>query len=292
MSPSKVFVAGATGVIGMRLMPMLRAGGHEVVGMTRSPRRAELLTTMGVKPVVVDAFDTGRLAAAMKAERPAVVIHQLTDLGQRDFAGNARLRSLGTRNLVDAAKAAGVAKMIAQSIAFVYGPGEQSATEDEPLDTDASEPINTTVRGVVDLESAVQEMPEWVILRYGAVYGPGTWFAQDGLVANQLQVGEIRPTGVFTSFVHVDDAARAACLALDWPTGIFNVVDDEPAQDSAWMAAMVLALGLPITWPTTTRMPGSRGASNQKARRVAGWRPLHPSWRSALISRAEGPAAA
>jgi nucleoside-diphosphate-sugar epimerase len=129
----KIFVAGATGVMERRLVPLLIATGHEVVGTTRAEEKAGLLRSMGATPVVVDAFDRAGLAAAVHAAQPGVVMHQLTDLSARDLAANVRMRTIGTRHLVDAARAAGVRRLIAQSIAWAYEPGPGPADEDVPL---------------------------------------------------------------------------------------------------------------------------------------------------------------
>src|SRR4051794_6905993 len=122
--------------------------------------------------------------------------------------------------------------MVAQSIAFAYAPGEGPASEDEPLDLAAPEPRRTTVAGVQALESAVAELPEWVILRYGALYGPGTWRAPGGMLYEWVMRGDYPAGAGVSSFIHVDDAAHAAVLACDWPSGTYNIVDDEPAAAS------------------------------------------------------------
>ena len=167
-----VFVAGATGAIGRQLLPMLIGAGYKVFGTTRNPRKTAQMEAIGVRPVLVDVFDRDALIAAVGEAKPDVIIHQLTDLSAADFAATDRLRIDGTRNLVDAAKAAGVRRMIAQSLAIVYLPGAEPATEQDPL-ADDSPTLRDTVKGVRSLEAAVEELPEWIILRYGLLYGPG-----------------------------------------------------------------------------------------------------------------------
>ncbi|MFC5183949.1 NAD-dependent epimerase/dehydratase family protein [Actinomadura harenae] len=269
----KILVAGATGVVGRRLVPLLVQAGHEVVGTTRSPERAQLVADQHATPVVVDVLDAAALAAALAEHAPDVVIHQLTDLSAEDFAANSRLRIDGTRNLVDAARAAGVERMIAQSIAWVYRPGAEPATEDDELD-----PSLQPHPAVASLEEAVGEMPHGVVLRYGAFYGPGTWYAPGGAIAERVHAGALSLTPTWTCFVHVDDAASAAVAALDWPAGPVNIVDDEPATAAEWLPVYSSALGAPT--PPTARHAAKQGrpVSNTRAREL-GWKPRLESWR-------------
>lgn len=274
-----IFVAGATGVVGRQLVPLLVAEGCEVVGMTRDPSKAGLLRRLGARPVVLNAFDRDGVFAAVRAQRPDIVVHQLTDLSRWDLAANARLRVEGTRNLVDAALASGVRKMVAQSIAFAYAPGDGPAREEDPLDVDAPPPRHDTVLGVRALEQAVAEMPVGVVVRYGQLYGPGTWNAEDGPRADLVRRGEQPATDGVTSFVHVEDAARAALAALAWPPGPVNVVDDEPAPGTAWLPVYAAAIGAPPPPVRRGSERGERGAANVKARQELGWEPRYPSWR-------------
>lgn len=216
-----VLVAGASGVVGQRLLPLLRQDGHEVVATTRSPAKADALRALGAVPVVVDVFDKAAFEQAVRAAKPNVVIHQLTDLPEvldpakmdAVLESNARLRRDGTRNLMDAARAAGVKRVIAQSIAWVYAAGEGPRAESDPLDT-AEGPWAVTVGGVTALEQAVLKTPgvDGLVLRYGRFYGPGTW----------------TPTPQGTSPLHVDAAAQAARLAVSrGEPGIYNVAEDD-----------------------------------------------------------------
>jgi nucleoside-diphosphate-sugar epimerase len=274
----KIFLAGATGVIGRLLLPLLIDAGHEVAGTTRRADKLALIAAAGGRPVLADALDRAAMFAALAAERPDAVIHQLTDLSGRDFAANSRLRVEGTRNLVDAALAVGVQRIVAQSIAWVYTPGQGPAREEEPLDLEAPPPRGQTVAAVQALEQTVAEAPVGVVLRYGLLYGPGTWYARDGLTTEQVRRGELAATDGVTSFLHVADAAQAAFVALAWPTGPLNIVDDVPAAGTEWLPAYAILVGAP---PPPVRRGASdweRGASNAKARRL-GWRPQHPTWR-------------
>jgi len=217
----KIFLAGAGGAIGRRLTPLLRAAGHTVAGTTRSKDKAAAIATLGAEPVVVDVCDAQALASAVKAAAPQVLMHQLTDLPfapgtpryDEGLERNARLRIEGTRNLANAAKAAGVRRMITQSIAFVYAPGDGTRVETDALDVAATGARKRTVDGVIALEQATLELPEGIVLRYGYLYGPGTWYPNEKRAKTAL---------------HVDAAAQAALLAVSkGKHGIYNIAEDD-----------------------------------------------------------------
>ena len=277
---TRILLAGSTGVVGRRLVPLLVGRGHHVIALTRRPDRVPALRAAGAHPAVVDVRDAAALATTVRDAAPEVVVHQITDLGAADLAANAELRESGTRHLVDAALVAGARRIVAQSIAWAYAGGDGPADEDTPLDLDAPEPRATSVRGVAALESAVREAPEWVVLRYGMFYGPDTWFAPDGLRAADAKAGTLVADGDVTSFLHVDDAAAAAVAALGWPSGATNVCDDEPAAARDWLPAFCASVGAPP--PPVSDAPRrawARGADNRRARDQLGWTPRHPSWR-------------
>jgi nucleoside-diphosphate-sugar epimerase len=285
----RILLAGSTGVVGTRLVPLLVADGHHVTALTRRPERVPALRATGAHPAVVDVRDAGALASTVRDAEPEVVVHQLTDLGAADLAANSELRVTGTRHLVDAALAAGTRRIVAQSIAWAYAGGTDPADEDTPLDLDAPEPRARTVRGIAALEAAVREAPEWVALRYGMFYGPGTWFAPDGLRAGDARAGRLVADGDVTSFLHVDDAAAAAVAALGWPSGAVNVCDDEPAAARDWVPAFCAAVGAPP--PSVSdgpRRAWARGADNRLAREKLGWTPAHVSWRQGFPLIATG----
>lgn len=224
----RVFVAGASGVIGRVLCPMLVADGWQVTGSTRHAGRADALARQGVVPAVVDVFVAAQVHEAIARARPAALVHLVTDLPDRwdpaareeVLEGNARVREQGTRHLVDACAAAGVECVVAQSIAFVYAPGPEPHDESAPLDVEAADPVTARTAGAVGvLEDLVLSGPfRGVVLRFGQLYGPGTWTS-------------IPPRG---APVHVEAAADAArrALRLGEP-GTYNVAEEDGAVSSA-----------------------------------------------------------
>jgi nucleoside-diphosphate-sugar epimerase len=276
----RVFLAGATGVIGRRVVPLLAGRGHSVTGLVRRPADADWLRGLGADAVLGDVFDRDGVLRAVRSAAPDVVMHQLTDLKGGNSRANSEMRTTGTRHLVDAALAAGVRRIVAQSIAWVYEAGEAPAAEDVPLDLGAEGSRLRTVQGVAALEDAVREAPEWVVLRYGLLYGPGTWYSRGGLMAERAARGELAADGDVSSFVHADDAAGAAAAALSWPTGFVNMCDDVPAAGREWVPAFCRAVGAaePVV-ADGERHGWARGADNRYARRELNWTPAYPSWR-------------
>jgi nucleoside-diphosphate-sugar epimerase len=299
----RVFVAGATGVIGRRLLPRLAQAGHTVTGMTRSPGKAHLVASLGARPVVCDVYDRERLMRTVGRTSSEVVIHLLTDLPARlnpraTTASTDRIRREGTRNLLDAARAAGARRFVAESIAFVYRPsGDGRKSEADPLWLDAPGPLAETAGAVLDLEERVLAAPlDGVVLRLGWLYGPGTWYEPAGSIGRDVQrrlhpiIGQGRGTW---SFVHVDDAARAvASGATEGGAGVYNVVDDDPAPIRCWLPVFAEAIGAPKPWRAPrwlARLIAGRaavevaerlaGASNARARRSLRWTPQYASWR-------------
>jgi nucleoside-diphosphate-sugar epimerase len=299
----RVFLAGGTGVIGRSLVPALRVAGHEVVGMTRSAERAEALRAQGVEPVVCDAFDANAVERAVVEARPDVVVNQLTDIPkaidprkfEKQFETNDRLRIEGTRNLVRGAAAAGARRVVSQSIAFAYAPGDGLRTEDDPLYDDAPAAWTRTVAAVRALEEQTLAA-RGVVLRYGYFYGAGTSYAADGSTAAMVRKRAFPLVGggsAVYSFIHVDDAAQATVAALDRGSpGVYNVVDDDPAPMRDWLPEYAAAVGArpPRKVPRLLARvaagrlgvymtTGLQGATNEKIKRELGWSPRWASWR-------------
>jgi nucleoside-diphosphate-sugar epimerase len=303
----RVFLAGASGAIGRPLTRRLVAAGHHVTAMTRRLERTDAIRASGAQPVVCDALDAERLAAAVVDAEPDVVIHELTALPERLnprkprlYEPTNRVRSEGTRHLLAAARTAGARRLICQSIALAYAPGPRPDVKDEdaPLFLDAPPPFGPAVRVIRDMELAVLEAEglEGVVLRYGMFYGPGTWYGDDGSMARDVRKRRFpiigRGSGLF-SFIHVDDAAGATVAAVErGAPGVYNVVDDVPAPMREWLPAYAGALGarpplrIPL-WlarlaagPIVRDIDAQPGALNLKAKRELGWSPRWSSWRS------------
>jgi nucleoside-diphosphate-sugar epimerase len=305
----KIFVAGATGVVGRPLIRQLVERGHEVTGMTRSESKQELLRELGARPVVADALDPDGVARAIAEAEPDVIVHQLTAISafnprhmERDFATTNRLRTEGTDHLLAAGRAVGVKRFVAQSFApWPYArTGGMVKSEDDPLDDEPPAQVRTTLEAIKYLERAVMsaDWTEGIALRYGGFYGPGTSIGLNPL-GEQIEMIRARKfpiagkgTGVW-SFIHVEDAASATVEAVEHGRrGIYNVVDDEPAPVSEWLPELAKAVGAkpPRRVPlwlariaggevTAVMMRDLRGSSNTKARRELGWQPRYPSWR-------------
>lgn len=300
----RVFVAGATGAIGRFLLPQLRERGHDVIAMTRSPERARELEADGVEGVAADALDRDAVMAAVRDARPDAAVHQLTAIpaaiNPRKFASQFeqtnRLRTEGTRNLLAAADAVGAERFVAQSVAFMYEPvGSAVKDEDAPVYSEPAPAFRAALEALLELERAVGDAGG-TVLRYGYFYGPGSAYASDGSIADQVRkrrfpiVGD--GGGVF-SFIHLRDAALATVAALERSEGgVFNIVDDEPAPVREWLPAYAGALGAkpPRRVPKwiarlaagaygAELMTRLRGASNERAKERLGWRPGYASWR-------------
>ena len=303
----RMFVAGATGAVGTRLVPLLLAAGHSVTGLTHAPAKAAAIRRMGAEPALADALDATSVAAAVAAARPDVIIHELTALGDvadlrhfdSSFALTNRLRTEATDHLIAAGKQAGIRRMVAQSYCgWPYARvGDPVKTEDTPLDPHPAANARVSLDAIRHLEAAVTGASEFegVVLRYGAFYGPGTGVF-DGTVVDQLRHRRfplIGDGGGWWSFIHIDDAAAATAIAAErGRAGLYNIVDDEPAPVREWLAFLAKLLGAKQPWrlprwigrllageQLTAMMTEVRAGSNQKAKRELGWRPAHASWR-------------
>jgi nucleoside-diphosphate-sugar epimerase len=303
----RIFVAGASGAIGRQLVPMLVEAGHEVTGMVRSERSAEMVRSLGADVAFADALDRPAVFSAVHEAQPDVVVHELTALSdldlrhfERTFAQTNRLRTEGTDHLLEAARAAGARRFVAQSFAGwpFAREGGPVKDEDAPLTNDVPKAVRSAMDAIKYLERSVTSAAdlEGIALRYGGFYGPGT-----SLAAGEPQVEMVRKrrfpivgngAGVW-SFVHIADAASATVAAIErGRPGIYHVVDDEPAPVSVWLPELARVLGA----PTPRRVPawlarplvGEHGvvmmteirvASNAKIKRELGWEPSYASWR-------------
>jgi 2-alkyl-3-oxoalkanoate reductase len=301
----RVFLAGATGVIGAQLLPLLLADGHQVTGMTRSPGKVDALRAAGAEAVVVDGLDAKVLSSAVAAARPEAVIHELTAIPhrldprkiKRDFLLTDRLRTEGTRNLLAAAEAAGASRFIAQSIAFAYAPGRPGTAhgEQDRLIADPPAQFERSAKAIAELERLTLAA-EGLVLRYGYFYGPGSSISTRGSLAEEVAKRRLPIVGGGAgvwSFIHVHDAAQATLAALTHgASGAYNVVDDEPARVREWVPALAQALGAkpPRRVPAWLARPlageygvytmtGAQGASNARAKAELAWTPRYASWR-------------
>jgi len=301
----RVFLTGATGAMGSRLVPKLIEHGHDVVGSVRSAEKAERLRAEGAEAVLLNLLDPSAVRDAVAAARPRAVVHQATALAglsdfkhfDRSFAETNRLRTEGTDALLAAARAAGVEGFFAQSFAgWPYArEGGPVKTEEDPLDPNPVDAMRETLAAIRHLEQAVTDAGG-IALRYGGFYGSPD-DSQLALVRKR-KFPIVGDGGGVWSFVHLDDAAEATVLALErGEPGIYNVVDDEPAPVREWLPVLAETIGakpprrvprwlarLAAGEPGVVLMTQIRGASNEKAKRKLGWTLRHPSWREGFAA--------
>lgn len=317
----RIFVAGATGAVGRRLVPRLVRAGHSVAGLTHTPSKAGFVRELGAEPVVADALDERSIRVAVVAAHPDVIVHELTDLkGASDlrkfdaaFANSNRLRTAGTDHLLAAARDCGVKRIVAQSFCgWPYArTGGQVKSEDDPLDPNPPQQLRRTLDAIRYLERVVTTSgaPEGVVLRYGAFYGPDTGMFDAALIEQirRRRVPLIGGGAGWWSFLQIDDAAEATALAVELGRGVYNIVDDDPAPVREWLPETAAMLGAkpPFRVPAwvarlaagqhlVAMMTQSRAGSNAKARRELNWHPFHPSWRQGfaeIVQREAQPAA-
>ena len=309
----RVFVAGASGAVGKRLIPELVKAGHKVIGMTRSAEKRELVQSIGAEHVAADALDRQAVLREVRRARPDVVVHEMTAIPKvlnlrsfdREFALTNKLRTEGTDNLLEAAQAAGARRFVAQSYAgWPYARvGGQIKTEEDPLDPDPPAAFRTSLAAIRHLEATVTQTPgiEGIALRYGSFYGPGTsgeWML-DQVRKHRLPI--VGTGAAVWSFIHVDDVATATLAAVeDGDPGIYNIVDDEPATVSEWLPelARIVHAKPPMRIPVwiarfaigeagVILMTEARGASNQKAKSRLGWEPRWRTWRDGFRHEVE-----
>ena len=304
----RVLIAGATGAIGRPLVRCLKQDRHTVFALARSPESSHVVTQLGAEPVSADALDAVSVKAAIDRTRPDAVINELTSLPRhytaaemRDAAERDRkIRIEGNANLLATLRDAGVRRYLLQSSAFWYAPGDGLADESAPFAFDASPAVAAGTRRYAELEASASATPgiEFVALRYGFFYGPGTWFDYDGDMGEQVRQQRVPVIGDgqgVWSWVHIEDAAAATAVALECRPGAYNIVDADPAPQRVWLPAFARAVGAPAPsrvveeealaafGPDTvyyaTRL---RGASNEKANRELNFQPrplewMHPS---------------
>jgi nucleoside-diphosphate-sugar epimerase len=305
----RVFLAGGGGVIGRPLVRQLVAAGHEVTATTRTEAKAGLLAGLGATPAVVDALAAEALRRAVLEARPVAVIHQLTALPARYqptrpafYAATNRLRAEATATLLAAGQEAGATRFVFQSICFLYKlAGPPVLDETAPVATGAPEPFGTATAATLEGERLVLDAGG-VVLRYGQLYGPGTYFAADGDFGRRARrrlLPIVGAGGGMFSFLSVEDAASAAVAALGRGRGVYNVADDEPAPAREWIPVFCDAVGAPPPWrvpawlarlvagsAAVSSMTEGRGASSAKARAELGWSPSRPSWRTGFYELA------
>ena len=308
----RVFVVGASGAIGTRLVPQLIDRGHEVIGTFRAPAHAERVAALGAEPIALDLLDPRAIRKAVLAAEPGAIVHQATALADMrfsrrldsPFAQTNRLRREGTDALLDAAREAGVLRFVAQSFAnFRYARADGPVkTEDDPLDPAPVKSMRETAAAMNYLDEAVTEAGG-IALRYGGFYGADN----DGWaeLVRKRQFPIVGGGDGVSSFIHLDDAAAATVLALEHGgPAIYNIVDDEPAPVREWLPVLAKALGAkpPRHFPRwlarlfageAAVMMGTeaRGASNAKAKRELGWMLRYPTWRQGFVEAYATPAA-
>jgi len=297
----RVFVAGATGVVGRRLVPQLVARGHHVTATTTSPGKLGTLEQLGADAVVMDGLDGVSVGEAVAAARPDAIVHQMTAITgkpnmrhmDRWFATTNRLRTEGTDHLLAAAEAAGVSHVVAQGYASWNGirQGGWVKTEEDPLDLHRGTAAQPVMEALGHVEDAVGKA-DGAVLRYGGLYGPGATAEQVELVRKR-QFPLIGGGTGYSSWVHLDDAASATVLAVEQQArGVYNIVDDDPAPAGEWLPYLAACAGAkpPVRIPTwlarllagevaVAMMTEGRGFSNAKAKRELGWGLRYPSWR-------------
>lgn len=300
----RILIAGASGAIGRPLVRSLKQNRHDVVALARSPESAQALAEMGAEPVSADALEAASVNEAVKRIRPDAVINELTSLPRHYTPAEMRaaaerdrkVRVEGNANLLAAIGDLGVRRYLLQSSGFWYAPGAGLADESTPFIVDASPGVAASAGTYAELEaraSRTQDL-EFVALRYGFFYGPGTWYTAEGDMGEQVRRRQVpiigEGQGVW-SFVHIDDAAAATAAALECPPGAYNVVDGDPSPQDVWLPAFARAANASappkITEQDAQASPGPdavyyatrlRGASNEKARRTLNFRPRRLEW--------------
>jgi 2-alkyl-3-oxoalkanoate reductase len=309
----RILIAGAGGDVGRALIPKLSATTHEVFGMTLSPEKAKVIGSLGAEPIMADALNFEAVLRAVRVAKPEVIVHQLTALPRkidprhfdRDLSATNILRTAGTDNLIRAAKAEGVRRIVAQSFAgWTYcREGPAINTEEDQLESKPATPFRRGLEAIKQLENAVLNSPnvEGIALRYGFFYGPLQSTGGLGAIVPDVRARRMPVVGSGSgiwSLVHIEDVANATQAAIErGRPGVYNIVDDEPAPVSVWLPelARILHAKPPFRLPQwiarmavgeagIVLMTQIRGASNQKAKRELKWQLKWPSWRKGFAS--------
>ncbi len=307
----KIFLAGGSGALGSRLIVKLVSEGHSVAATTRQTTKLEAIRRIGAQPVIMEPLNADSVTAAVRASRPDVIIHQLTSLSNvenyrlfdREFEATNQLRTVGIDNLLAAAETVGATRFIAQS----YGgwpterSGPWSRDESAPLDRDVPSSMRKSFDAIQHIETMVPAclFADGIVLRYGAFYGPGTAYSRDGFVTKMVRKRRFPIVGNgkgVSSFLHIEDAADATCLAVtNGNSGVYNIADDDPVEMADWLNEYSAMLGAKAprhipSWigqlaageSAVLMMTQVRGLSNLKAKRELRWTPAHKSWRSGM----------
>jgi nucleoside-diphosphate-sugar epimerase len=304
----KIFVAGAAGAVGSALIPVLVQRGHQVIGSGRSSKSFAAIGAVGAEPVPMDGLDASSVLEAVRAAQPDVIVHQMTRLSgvknlrhfDEAFAEANRLRTEGTAHLIAAARAVGTPRLVVQSYTGWPNAPEGAAlkTEDDPLDPAPPHSMRESLDAIRELERMVVAASDLqgIVLRYGSFYGPRTPISPGGEIVTLVAQRRLPIVGSgegVWSFVHMEDVALATALAAEGaPSGIYNIVDDEPAPTSVWLPELARILGAPpprhvpewiarlvVGEALVHMMTRIKGSSNAKAKRVLGWQPRYPTWR-------------
>jgi nucleoside-diphosphate-sugar epimerase len=304
----RILIVGATGALGKRLVPLLIAAGHEVVATTRTVNKMQGLHSVGAEPILLDLLDRDAVKRAVQSARPDAVVHQASSLARmrslkhfdNEFGMTNRLRVEGTENLMAAALAVGTRRFVAQS--YTGWPNERSGdrikTEADRLDTNPPQSMIRTLQAIQGMEQIVSGARDitGIVLRYGSFYGPGTSVCPGGDIVEAVRQRKFpiigNGAGIW-SWAHIDDCARATQSAIEHGSaGIYNIVDDDPAEVSRWLPDLAQAFGAkpPLHLPAwlgrlligearVSMMTKIRGSSNAKAKEMLAWRPTYASWR-------------
>lgn len=276
----RILITGATGVLGKRIIKRV-IENHEVAGLSTSKAGAELLHSLSAKAYIGDIRDKTFIFSIVEDFKPDIIIHQVTDLKRLNSEDNANIRMIGTRNIVEASIKYNIKKIISQSISWAYEAGEEPATEETALDIAADYPRKTTIDGILELEAQTKRIHQHVILRYGTLYGEDTWYGEHGYIYQNFIDNNAQVSKGITNFIHIKDAVEACVKAISLPTGIYNIVDDEPVDGLVWAPYYAEQLGANKIVSYTDKNQWEREVSNLKYKKNGG-KLIFKSWREGM----------